>query len=134
MSDRFTATDALALDVEQVERWAREVVKDGDAPTDRLASLVVRLRTAADLLAGHLFQTSEPSTVRPEVEADADASAPRRAAPASVDEARGESERERAGSPKRLARGSRTPSGATPSGQPSKPSPPPVEREGAFHE
>lgn len=132
MSNRFTATDALALDVECVERWAREVVADGDAPTDLLASLVVRLRTAADLLADHLYQTSEPAPVGPD--ADADAPAVRRGASATGDEARGGSERERAGSPKRLARGSRTPSGATPSGQPSKPSPPPVEREGAFHE
>lgn len=132
MGDRFTATDALALDVEQVEKWASEVVSDGDAPTGLLSSLVVRLRTAADLLADYLFKTSEPSPVRPD--ADADAPLVRRAASDTGDEARGGSERERAGSPKRLARGSRTPSGATPSGRPSKPSPPPVKREGAFHE
>lgn len=55
----FTATDALALDVEQVERWCRWVVEDADAPTDALASLVVRLRSAADTIAEYLFQTSQ---------------------------------------------------------------------------
>lgn len=55
----FTATDALALDVEQVERWCRWVVEDADAPTDTLASLVVRLRSAADTIAEYLFQTSQ---------------------------------------------------------------------------
>lgn len=69
--DGFTATDALALDVEQVEQFAREVVNDGDAPTPLLVSLVTRLRTTADLLADYLFRTSEPT--RRATEADADA-------------------------------------------------------------
>lgn len=60
MQTEFTATDALALDVEQVENWAKEVVADGDAPTPILVSLVSRLRSAADLLADYLFTTSEP--------------------------------------------------------------------------
>lgn len=59
-ADRFTATDALALDVDMVERWAREVVADGDSPTPLLVALVTRLRAVADLLADHLYRTSEP--------------------------------------------------------------------------
>lgn len=132
MEDRFTATDALALDVDQVERWVREVIADGDAPTDRLVSIVVRLREVYDLLAEYLFQASEPSQEGPGAGADARRRAALHRPPS--DEARGGSERERAGSPKRLARGSRTPSGATPSGQPSKPTNPPSSTEGAFHE
>lgn len=61
MHTEFTATDALALDVEQVENWAKEVVADGDAPTPLLVSLVTRLRSAADLLADYLFTTSAPA-------------------------------------------------------------------------
>ena len=59
--ERFTATDALALDVEFVEGWAREVVADGDSPTPLLVSLVTRLRATADILADHLYRTSEPA-------------------------------------------------------------------------
>lgn len=72
MVDEWTATDCLALDVEQVETFAREVVNDGDAPTPLLVSLVTRLRTTADLLADYLYRTSEP--VRSATGADADAS------------------------------------------------------------
>ena len=56
----FTAGDALALDVECVERWVAMVVADGDSDAALLASLVTRLRSAADVLAEHLFATSEP--------------------------------------------------------------------------
>lgn len=131
-SNRFTATDALALDVEQVVKWAHEVVADEDAPTEALVSVVASLREAYDLLADYLFQTSEPA--QEAACADVDAPPARLAASTPCAEARGGSERERAGSPMRLARGSRTPSGATPSGQPSKHSPPPSNHEGAFHE
>lgn len=131
MESRFTASDALALDVEQVERWANEVIRDGDAPTDLLVSLVVRLRNVYDLLAEYLFQTSK---AQGEAGADADVPLARRPAPPPRAEARGTSERERAGSSKALGRESRTPSGATPSGQPSKPSPPPGKTRGGLHE
>lgn len=59
--DRFTATDALAIDVEMVERWSKDVVADGDACTPLLVSLVTRLRASADYLADYLYRTSEPS-------------------------------------------------------------------------
>ena len=132
MEDRFTATDALALDVEGIERWARDVVADGDAPTALLASLVVRLRTAADLLADYLFQASEPA----QEGTGAGADALRRAAPnrPPCAEARGGSERERAGSPKRLREGAGRRAERPRAGNLQSPSIPPANTEGAFHE
>lgn len=56
----WTAADALALDVEGVERWVGFVLADDDGDTSALASLVCRLRAAADTLADYLLRTSEP--------------------------------------------------------------------------
>lgn len=55
----WTATDSLALDVEQVEQWVGYVIEDGDGDTSALVSLVTRLRTAADRLASYLFESSD---------------------------------------------------------------------------
>lgn len=69
VDDCFTATDALLLDVEMVERWAVRVVHDGDAPTSALVNIVTRLRSTADTLADYLFRTSKPAKRRERVRA-----------------------------------------------------------------
>lgn len=115
--DKFTATDALALDVEQVEKWARFVVEDSDPKTEFLVSLVVRLRSAADLLADFLFSSSEPVTG--EESADAPGGE-RRAAPRPAQKRNG---RDSGGGAKPQPSGSER--SVPESGQPSKPSPSP---------
>lgn len=75
----FTAGDALALDVECVERWIAMVVADEDSDTALVASLVTRLRACADSLADYLYRTSEPSGVNAVRGCGCGSAAPRRA-------------------------------------------------------
>lgn len=63
-SDKWTSTDALLLDVAQVEKWATLALRDGDGSISALVDITTRLRSVADSIASYLFRHSSPVRVR----------------------------------------------------------------------